>query len=137
MWQLCGADPEKRFTWDMANNDNLVFDGFQPRARYDRFVFPGCLVGGHGGWSRCGRCFHVFAVYQFAIARLGAQAVLPALQRQVRPFAGVSCMFLQGGLLTRITSSRQVTLRKSDDALFLDPLQIFPAKRQEEVGLFE
>lgn len=86
MWQLCGADPEKRFTWDMANNDNLVFDGFQPRARYDRFVFPGCLVGGHGGWSRCGRCFHVFAVYQFAIARLGAQAVLPALQRQVRPF---------------------------------------------------
>ncbi len=36
MWQLCGADPEKRFTWDMANNDNLVFDGFQPRARYDR-----------------------------------------------------------------------------------------------------
>ncbi|CAM9604760.1 unnamed protein product, partial [Ectocarpus fasciculatus] len=37
MWQLCGADPERRFTWDMANNDNHVFGGgFQPRARYDR-----------------------------------------------------------------------------------------------------
>lgn len=40
MWQLCGSDPERRFTWDMANNDNHVFGGgFQPRARYDRYVF--------------------------------------------------------------------------------------------------
>lgn len=39
MWQLCGADPARRFTWDMANNDNHVFGGgFQPRARYDRCV---------------------------------------------------------------------------------------------------
>ncbi|CAM9457247.1 unnamed protein product [Scytosiphon promiscuus] len=37
MWQLCGADPERRFTWDMTKNDNHVFGGgFQPRARYDR-----------------------------------------------------------------------------------------------------
>lgn len=37
MWQLCGADPDQRFTWDMAKNDNHVFGGgFQPRARYDR-----------------------------------------------------------------------------------------------------
>eukprot|EP00903_Cladosiphon_okamuranus_P013082 g12203.t1 len=42
MWQLCGADPDQRFTWDMAKNDNHVFGGgFQPRARYDRmFVNP-------------------------------------------------------------------------------------------------
>ena len=37
MWQLCGADPDQRFTWDMQKNDNHVFGGgFQPRARYDR-----------------------------------------------------------------------------------------------------
>lgn len=37
MWQLCGADPKLRFTWDMANNDNHAFEGgFKPRARYDR-----------------------------------------------------------------------------------------------------
>eukprot|EP00752_Nemacystus_decipiens_P005954 g5377.t1 len=42
MWQLCGADPDQRFTWDMQKNDNHVFGGgFQPRARYDRmFVNP-------------------------------------------------------------------------------------------------
>ncbi|CAM9355971.1 unnamed protein product, partial [Hapterophycus canaliculatus] len=42
VWQLCGADPERRFTWDMVRNDNHVFGGgFQPRARYDRmFVNP-------------------------------------------------------------------------------------------------
>lgn len=43
MWQLCGADPARRFTWDMAKNDNLDFGGdFQPRARYDR-----CLILHH------------------------------------------------------------------------------------------
>eukprot|EP00904_Undaria_pinnatifida_P008750 jgi/Undpi1/5004/HiC_scaffold_19.g08356.m1 len=37
MWQLCGANPDLRFTWDTLNNDNLSFDGgFKPRARYDR-----------------------------------------------------------------------------------------------------
>lgn len=37
MWELCGSDPKKRFTWDMLRNDNLGFGGgFQPRARYDR-----------------------------------------------------------------------------------------------------
>ncbi|CAN0008927.1 unnamed protein product [Ectocarpus sp. 4 AP-2014] len=46
MWQLCGADPERRFTWDMANNDNLVFGGgFQPRARYDRMFVNGQAKG--------------------------------------------------------------------------------------------
>ncbi|CAM9599777.1 unnamed protein product [Laminaria digitata] len=42
MWQLCGGNPDLRFTWDMLNNDNHVFGGgFKPRARYDRmFVNP-------------------------------------------------------------------------------------------------
>lgn len=50
MWQLCGADTERRFTWDMMKNDNHVFGGgFQPRARYDRypsFVPPRFLYRG-------------------------------------------------------------------------------------------
>ncbi|CAN0408433.1 unnamed protein product [Pylaiella littoralis] len=46
MWQLCGADPERRFTWDMAKNDNHVFGGgFQPRARYDRMFVNSLAVG--------------------------------------------------------------------------------------------
>lgn len=39
VWQLCGGNPNLRFTWDMAENDNLVFGGgFKPRARYDRYL---------------------------------------------------------------------------------------------------
>lgn len=41
VWQLCGSDTNDRFTWDMAKNDNLEFgNGFQPRARYDRYFGP-------------------------------------------------------------------------------------------------
>ena len=37
VWEVCGADPARRFTWDTQKNDNRVFDGgFKPRARYDR-----------------------------------------------------------------------------------------------------
>ncbi|CAM9429125.1 unnamed protein product [Sphacelaria rigidula] len=45
MWQVCGADSEHRFTWDLLKNDNLVL-GFQPRARYDRaFLNPKAKEG--------------------------------------------------------------------------------------------
>ena len=38
-WVAAGADPAVRFTWDLALNDNKSFDGFRPRARYDRFFY--------------------------------------------------------------------------------------------------
>ena len=38
-WVAAGGDPAVRFTWDLALNDNKSFDGFRPRARYDRFFY--------------------------------------------------------------------------------------------------
>ena len=46
-WVGAGSDAESRFTWDLQRNDNKRFDGFKPRARYDRFFVAPC--GGAGG----------------------------------------------------------------------------------------
>ena len=46
-WVGAGSDAETRFTWDLQRNDNKSFDGFKPRARYDRFFVAPC--GGVGG----------------------------------------------------------------------------------------
>ena len=34
-WERCGKDAEKKFTWDLARNDNKSFGGgFKPRCRF-------------------------------------------------------------------------------------------------------
>ena len=50
-WVGAGSDAETRFTWDLQRNDNKSFDGFKPRARYDRFFVTPC-GGAEGAGGR-------------------------------------------------------------------------------------
>lgn len=49
VWADTGSKADTKYTWDMQLNDNLHFDGFSPRCRFDRFLFrPSTGVGGGG-----------------------------------------------------------------------------------------
>ena len=40
VWEACGSDRTKQFTWDLKNNDNLNWPySSRPQARYDRVYF--------------------------------------------------------------------------------------------------
>ena len=45
-WEACGCDETKKFTWDCQLNDNKQFQGFSPRARYDRMFFSSMKKSG-------------------------------------------------------------------------------------------
>lgn len=43
VWEACGSHEEDKFTWNVEENDNLVWQGhFKPKLRFDRIYLASC-----------------------------------------------------------------------------------------------